>query len=140
MIKYSASTGSRVAPGTALADSGFTGGRTSVSSADVQRQAGGTADVQYPPAAQVSQQLRGEVLRETGLHLSGPAALGAFAERLIERSSVVRDHDFRTSIEDTCYKVQATAAAWSVEVLMPETGQFLIGDNPALTLRTEAPH
>jgi hypothetical protein len=86
-------------------------------------------------------QLRREALRETGLYLSGPASLGAFAERLIERSSVVRDHKsgklFRTSIENTFYKVQAMASTWGVEVLMPETGQFLIGDNPALTIRTE---
>lgn len=29
------------------------------------------------------------------------------------------------------------ASTWGVEVLIPETGQFLIGDNPAVTLRTE---
>ncbi|WP_371579325.1 hypothetical protein [Streptomyces sp. NBC_01314] len=51
------------------------------------------------------EQLRREALRETGLHLSGPGSLGAFAERLIEQSSVVRAHEsgklFRTSIEDS---------------------------------------
>jgi hypothetical protein len=87
------------------------------------------------------EQLRREALRETGLHLSGPTSLGAFAERLIERSSVARDHEsgklFRTSIEDTFNKVRAMASTWGVEVLTPERGQFLIGDNPALTIRTE---
>jgi hypothetical protein len=67
----------------------------------------------------------------------------AFAERIIERSSVVRGHKsgklFRTSIEDPFYKVRAMASTWGVEVLTPETGsgQFLIGDNPAVTIRTE---
>ncbi|MBK3576476.1 DUF4238 domain-containing protein [Streptomyces sp. MBT65] len=79
-----------------------------------------------------------EALRETGLHLTGSDSLGAFAERLIDRSAVVRDHAsgkiFRTSIEDTFYKVRAMASTWRLEVLMPETGQFLIGDNPAVTL------
>ncbi|MEV6595007.1 DUF4238 domain-containing protein [Streptomyces acidicola] len=84
------------------------------------------------------EQLRREALLETGLHLSGPPSLGAFAERLIEQSSVVRDHKsgklFRTSIEDTFYKMRAMASTWRLEVLTPETGQFLIGDNPAVTM------
>jgi hypothetical protein len=54
------------------------------------------------------EQLRREVLRETGLHLSGPAFLGAFADLLVERFSVVRDHEsgvlFRSSIKDTFHK------------------------------------
>lgn len=87
------------------------------------------------------EQLRREALRETGLHLSGPASLGAFAERLIERSEVVRDHEsgklFRASIEDTFYKVRAKASTWRLEVITPESGQFLIGDNPAVTLSVE---
>jgi hypothetical protein len=87
------------------------------------------------------EQLRREALRETGLHLSGPTSLGAFAERLIERSSVARDHEsgklFRASIEDTFYKARAMASTWGVEVLTPERGQFLIGDNPAVAIRTE---
>lgn len=73
-----------------------------------------------------------------------PAALSAvhagtpFAERLIDRSTVVRDFSsgkiFRTSIEDMFHKVRAMASSWRLEVLVPETGQFLIGDNPAVTL------
>jgi len=86
-------------------------------------------------------QLGREALRETGLHLTGSESLGAFAERLIDRSAVVRDHEsgkiFRTSIEDMYYKVRAMAATWRLEVLMPETGQFLMGDNPAVTLRRD---
>lgn len=91
--------------------------------------------IQYP------EQLRLEALRETGLHLSGPAALGAFAERLIERSTVMHDREsgklFRTSIEDTFHKMRDLASTRRLEVITPETGQFLIGDNPALTLRVK---
>ncbi|MFF4054868.1 hypothetical protein ACFYZ8_09360 [Streptomyces sp. NPDC001668] len=35
------------------------------------------------------------------------------------------------------HKVRAMASTWRLEVLMPETGQFLIGDNPAVTIRRE---
>ncbi|MFD8710907.1 DUF4238 domain-containing protein [Streptomyces anulatus] len=88
--------------------------------------------------SQYPEQLRLEALRETGLYLSGPASLGAFAERLIERSSVMRDREsgklFRTSIEDTFHKMRDLASTRRLEVITPETGQFLIGDNPALTL------
>ncbi|WP_159039789.1 DUF4238 domain-containing protein [Streptomyces sp. TP-A0356] len=91
--------------------------------------------------SQYPEQLRREALRETGLHLSGPASLGAFAERLIERSSVMRDHEsgklFRTSIEDTFHQMRDLASTRRLEVITPETGQFLIGDNPALTLSVE---
>ena len=87
---------------------------------------------QYP------EQLRIEALRETGLYLSGPAALGAFTERLIERSTFMRDREsgklFRTSVEDTFHKMRDLASTRRLEVITPETGQFLIGDNPALTL------
>ncbi|GAA4659108.1 hypothetical protein GCM10023347_08060 [Streptomyces chumphonensis] len=87
---------------------------------------------QYP------EQLRLEALREMGLYLSGPAALGAFAERLIERSTIMRDREsgklFRTSVEDTFHKMRDLASTRRLEVVTPATGQFLIGDNPALTL------
>ncbi|MGW0315621.1 DUF4238 domain-containing protein [Streptomyces flavidovirens] len=87
------------------------------------------------------EQLRREALRATGLHLSGSRSLSAFAERLIERSSVIRDHEsgklFRTSIEDTFYKVRAMASTWRLEVPVSETSQFLIGDNPAVTICTK---
>lgn len=79
------------------------------------------------------EQLRLEALRETGLHLSGPASLGAFAERLIERSTD-SGKLFRTNIEDTFHKMRDLASTRRLEVITPETGQFLIGDNPALTL------
>ena len=87
------------------------------------------------------EQLRREALCETGLHLAGPGSLGDFAERLIARSMIVRDHEsgklFRTSIEDTFHKVQDMATAWQLEILVPEAGQFVIGDNPAVTVRRE---
>lgn len=57
----------------------------------------------------------------------GPAALGAFAERLIERSTE-SDGLFRTSIEETFHKMRDPASTRRLEVITPETGQFLIGD------------
>jgi hypothetical protein len=89
------------------------------------------------------QQLAREAFRETGLHLTGQEALEAYAERYVARSEMVRDYEsgklFRTSIEETFGKVQKMASTWQVEILAPESGQFLIGDNPGLTVRHDAP-
>lgn len=86
--------------------------------------------------------LRSEALRQTGLHLPGPVSLGPFAERLITQSEVTQNFRngrlFRDSIEDTFHKVRGMAADWRVEVLTPESGEFLIGDTPAVTLRANA--
>ncbi|MFE5108277.1 DUF4238 domain-containing protein [Streptomyces sp. NPDC056663] len=91
---------------------------------------------QYP------EQIRREALRQTGLHLAGSGSLGTFAERLIKQSEVTQDFGsgklFRTSIESMFHKVRAMAAKWYLEVLTPESGQFLVGDNPAVTVRTDA--
>ncbi|MFH8873213.1 DUF4238 domain-containing protein [Streptomyces griseus] len=85
--------------------------------------------------------LRREALRQTGLHLAGEGALDAFAERLVEQSEVTQGFGtgalFRTSIESMFNRVRATASNWQLEVLTPESGQFLIGDNPAVTVRTD---
>lgn len=85
--------------------------------------------------------LRREALRQTGLHLAGADALNAFAERLVEQSEVTQDFGsgalFRTSIESMFHKVRAKSANWHLEILRPESGQFLIGDNPALTVRRD---
>ncbi|MEW2136646.1 DUF4238 domain-containing protein [Streptomyces sp. NPDC005409] len=85
--------------------------------------------------------LRREALRQTGLHLPGLGSLGSFAERLISQSEVTQDFRngrlFRSSVEATFYKVRDMAAKWRVEVLTPESGQFLIGDTPAVTLRAD---
>lgn len=90
---------------------------------------------------QFPEPLRREALRQTGFHLAGSGALDAFAERLIEQSEVAQDFGsgklFRTSIEDMFYKVRAMAANWQLEVLTPESGQFLVGDNPGVSVRTD---
>jgi hypothetical protein len=56
---------------------------------------------------------------------------------------MVRDYEsgklFRTSIEKMFGKVQKMASTWQVEILAPESGQFLIGDNPGVTVRHDAP-
>jgi hypothetical protein len=85
--------------------------------------------------------LRREALRQTGLHLTGADALNAFAQRLVEQSEVTQDFGsgalFRTSIESMFHRVRAESSNWHLEVLRPESGQFLIGDNPALSVRTD---
>lgn len=89
-----------------------------------------------------SEPLRREALRQTGLHLAGAGALDAFAERLVEQSEVTQDFGtgalFRTSIERDFNKVRAMASKWHLEVLTPESGRFLVGDNPAVTVRTDS--
>ncbi|MER7000849.1 DUF4238 domain-containing protein [Streptomyces sp. NPDC000410] len=45
---------------------------------------------------------------------------------------------FRTSIENMFNRMRDMAAKWQLEVLTPESGQFLIGDTPAVTVRTDA--
>jgi hypothetical protein len=91
---------------------------------------------QYP------EPLRREALRQTRLHLDGSGPLSAFAERLIEQSEVTQDFGngklFRTSIEGMFNKVRAEAAKRHLEVLTPESGQFLVGDNPGVSVRTDA--
>ncbi|MFD5557779.1 DUF4238 domain-containing protein [Streptomyces sp. NPDC127068] len=85
--------------------------------------------------------LRREALRQTGLHLASEGALHAFAERLVEQSEITQDFGtgalFRTSLESMFNRVRAMASNWQLEVLTPENGQFLIGDNPAVTVRTD---
>jgi hypothetical protein len=82
----------------------------------------------------VSGKLRGQ--------LDGSGPLSAFAERLIEQSEVTQDFGngklFRTSIEGMFNKVRAEAAKRHLEVLTPESGQFLVGDNPGVSVRTDA--
>ncbi|MER5996095.1 DUF4238 domain-containing protein [Streptomyces viridosporus] len=85
--------------------------------------------------------LRREALRQTGLHLAGSGSLDVFAARLVEQSEVTQDFGtgalFRTSIESMFNKVRAMASKWHLEVLTPESGQFLVGDNPAVSVRTD---
>ncbi|MFF9281114.1 DUF4238 domain-containing protein [Streptomyces griseosporeus] len=86
-----------------------------------------------------SEQLCKEALRKTGLQLTGPQGLEAFADRLIESSEPAQDHAsgklFRGNIEEMFRKVRAKIAVWQLEVITPQEGQFLIGDTPAITLR-----
>lgn len=88
-----------------------------------------------------SEALGREALRQTGLHLTGPQALGRFADRLIASTEPTQDHAsgklFRTSIEDMFRKVQAKVSSWQLELLTPQEGQFLVSDTPAITLRRD---
>ncbi|MFJ4767505.1 DUF4238 domain-containing protein [Streptomyces uncialis] len=110
---------------------------------DVYTKAFGTvsADVIRKVVRQYPEELRREALRQTGLHLTGSNALYMFAGRLVEESEVARGFGsgelFRISIESMFNKVRARSATWDLEVLTPESGQFLIGDNPGITVRTD---
>jgi hypothetical protein len=88
-----------------------------------------------------SEQLSRQAFRDTGLHLTGPEALGIYADRAIASSTIAQDHDsgklFRTSIESAFRKVQQMVSTWQVEILTPESGQFLIGDNPGVTVHQD---
>lgn len=85
------------------------------------------------------EQLRRQALQETGLYLPNDAALEGFAERLISRSPYVEAEAtgelFRQSVENAFRQVQGLAADRRVEVVSPASGQFLIGDTPAASMR-----
>lgn len=85
------------------------------------------------------EQLRAEALRETGLFLTGPEALAAYLNQIMEQSVPARDHVsgrlFRTSIEEMFDKVRAMLAKSQLEIVIPGEGEFLLGDSPAIPLR-----
>jgi hypothetical protein len=59
----------------------------------------------------------------------------------MEKSITTEEHAsgklFRESIEDTFDKVCSMIANRQIEVVMPQEGEFLVGDNPAITIRNE---
>lgn len=83
--------------------------------------------------------LRSEAQRQTGLHLVGTGGLDAFAQRMIEQSETMQIFTsgelFRSSIESMFNKVRERTRSRNIEVLTPASGQFLIGDNPAVAVR-----
>ncbi|MEU0521105.1 DUF4238 domain-containing protein [Streptosporangium sp. NPDC006007] len=83
--------------------------------------------------------LRVEALRETGLHLPGPHTLGAYLDRIMENSTPTKDHKsgrlFRNNIEEMFDKIRFFLAKFKIEIIAPESGAFIIGDNPAITMR-----
>jgi Protein of unknown function (DUF4238) len=100
------------------------------------------ASVSVKLAGKFPEPLAREAFRETGLHLTERGALTAYAERYVARSEMVRDHQsgklFRSSIENAFRKVQQMASTWRMEIITPESCQFLIGGNPGLTIRRAA--
>ncbi|MFI7143451.1 DUF4238 domain-containing protein [Nonomuraea sp. NPDC050022] len=82
--------------------------------------------------------VRAEALRQTGLHLPD-VALPAFLDPILEESLPAKGFAggqlFRQNIEEMFNKVRDLIATWQPELLTARTGQFIIGDNPAIPVR-----
>ncbi|MET8453935.1 DUF4238 domain-containing protein [Streptomyces sp. NPDC005209] len=83
--------------------------------------------------------LRTASLHRTGLHTTGPQGIALRADQVLSpRLAAYRSGALlRVRIEDSFHKARELMAQWSLEILEPEDGEFLIGDNPALTVRYE---
>ncbi|MER7683080.1 DUF4238 domain-containing protein [Streptomyces sp. NPDC096934] len=85
------------------------------------------------------QVLQAASLERTGLHTTGPQGLAVRADEIMSsftdfyRTGAL----FRVRIEDAFGKVRRLMAHSPLEILEPEEGEFLIGDNPALTVRQD---
>ncbi|MXG30468.1 DUF4238 domain-containing protein [Streptomyces sp. YIM 132580] len=84
-----------------------------------------------------SELLRRAVLQRSGLHLAGPQGLAAAADEILSPHLANFDNgaDFRARIEDTFAKAKEMISGAGLEILMPAAGEFLLGDNPALTIQ-----
>ncbi|WP_189219009.1 MULTISPECIES: DUF4238 domain-containing protein [Streptomyces] len=84
-------------------------------------------------------QLEAAYLQHTGRPAAGPEDLAAIADEIF---SLMLDqfHDgslLRVRIEASFDQARQLMAQYSLEILETEEGEFLIGDNPALTVRKE---
>ncbi|MFG2440725.1 DUF4238 domain-containing protein [Streptomyces sp. NPDC048508] len=83
--------------------------------------------------------LQAASLERTGLHTTGPQGLAHRADELL--SSMAEAYRtgalLRVRIEDAFGKARQFTAKLALEILEPDEGEFLIGDNPALTVRNE---
>ncbi|NUK86281.1 DUF4238 domain-containing protein [Streptomyces lunaelactis] len=89
--------------------------------------------------AEGQQLLRAATLQRTGLDTPGRQALAVRADELL--STMVESYGngslLRVRIEDSFRTAREWVAGVGLEILQAEEGEFLIGDNPAMTLRTE---
>lgn len=81
------------------------------------------------------------VWERTGLLVTGPEGLALHAERALEPMADAYESGalFRVRIEDSFAKARSLLAGHAVQILQPGRGEFLIGDNPALTVRRDGP-
>lgn len=80
--------------------------------------------------------------QRTGLYAPGPQALDLRADEVLRPTveAYLNGALFRVRIEDNFRKARQFAAQSALQILEPEDGEFLIGDNPALTMRYEGDH
>ncbi|MFI0990626.1 DUF4238 domain-containing protein [Streptomyces exfoliatus] len=81
--------------------------------------------------------LRLAVLQRSGLHLAGLQGLAAAADQILRPHLVNFQNgaDFRVRIEDTFVKAKEMISDAGLEILVPATGEFLLGDTPALAIQ-----
>jgi uncharacterized protein DUF4238 len=81
------------------------------------------------------------VRERTGLLMTGREGLALHAERVLAPMAEAHESGalLRVRIEATFAKVRSLLADHAVQILRPEQGEFLIGDNPALTMRRDGP-
>ncbi|MFD6247667.1 DUF4238 domain-containing protein [Streptomyces roseolus] len=81
--------------------------------------------------------LRLAVLQRSGLHLTGPQGLAAAADQLLRPhlDAFENGADFRIRVEDTFARAKEMVSAAGLEILVPATGEFLLGDAPAVAIQ-----
>ncbi|MEV5295539.1 DUF4238 domain-containing protein [Streptomyces sp. NPDC053741] len=81
--------------------------------------------------------LRRAVLQRSGLHLSGPQGLAAAADQILSPhlANFENGADFRARIENTFAKAKEMISDAGLEILVPASGEFLLGDTPALAIQ-----
>ncbi|WP_395110738.1 DUF4238 domain-containing protein [Actinomadura sp. SCN-SB] len=83
--------------------------------------------------------LRREASRQTGLYLPSGSALESFLDRILAESLPAKGFAsgqlFRESIESAFYKVRDLIASWQPELLRAKGAEFIVGDNPAVSIR-----
>ncbi|MEV7783612.1 DUF4238 domain-containing protein [Kitasatospora sp. NPDC088351] len=85
--------------------------------------------------------VRRAALAEHGLHLAGPAGLEYFVDLLMKPATAMYECGalFRTALEDSFAQARAHVADASLCIITAEEGEFLIGDDPAITVRYTVP-
>jgi hypothetical protein len=81
--------------------------------------------------------LEAEFYRAKGFYAAGDQALGLFLDQMMQPSidSAVSGQLFRVRAEDLFGQARELMSSLGLEILSPASGEFLIGDVPALTIR-----
>ena len=99
------------------------------------------ADRPGPPAQndliRVLQLMEAEFYRVKGFYTAGDQGLSAFLGQMMQPSidRAVSGQLFRVRVEDPFSQAREWMSGQGLEILSPASGEFLIGDVPALTMR-----